>query len=144
MFDDSAEAAEHLVRVRGMLVLVDGYNVTLTTWRDLPIAAQRSRLIDACAELAARSGSEVMVVFDGAEEPEDVARASGRPGVRWRFSPGGVDADDVLLGMVADLDPARPVTVASSDRRVRDGARQLGANAISTSQLLGALRRERP
>jgi predicted RNA-binding protein with PIN domain len=142
VFDDSREAAEHLVRVPGMLVLVDGYNVTLTRWHDLPIAAQRARLIDACAELAARSGSEVMIVFDGAEEPEDLARSSGRPGVRWRFSPGGVDADDVLLGMVADLDLDRPVAVASSDRRVRDGARSLGANAISTSQLLTALRRE--
>jgi len=34
------------------------------------------------------------------------------------------------------------VVVASSDRRVRDGARRLGANAISTPQLLSTLRRE--
>ena len=125
-----------------MLVLVDGYNVTLTRWHDLPIAAQRARLIDACAELVARSGSEVMIVFDGEEEPDDLTRSSGRPGVRWRFSPGGVDADDVLLGLVGDVDAGRPVVVASSDRRVRDGARRLGANAISTPQLLTALRRE--
>ena len=142
VFDDSREAAEHLVRVPNMLVLVDGYNVTLTRWHDLPIAAQRARLIDACAELAARSGSELMIVFDGAEEPDDLTRSSGRPGVRWRFSPAGVDADDVLLGLVADIDPGRPVVVASSDRRVRDGARHLGANAISTPQLLSTLRRE--
>jgi predicted RNA-binding protein with PIN domain len=142
VFDDSREAAEHLVRVPNMLVLVDGYNVTLARWHDLPIAAQRARLIDACAELAARSGSELMIVFDGAEEPDDLTRSSGRPGVRWRFSPAGVDADDVLLGLVGDVDPGRPVVVASSDRRVRDGARRLGANAISTPQLLTALRRE--
>jgi predicted RNA-binding protein with PIN domain len=142
VFDDSPEAAAHLVRVPGMIVLVDGYNVTLGTWHELPIATQRARLIDACAELAARSASELMIVFDGAEEPGDLPPASGRPGVRWRFSPAGVEADDVLLGIVADLDPGVPVTVASSDRRVRDGARQLGANAISTAQLLSALRRE--
>ena len=142
VFDDSREAAEHLVRVPNMLVLVDGYNVTLTRWHDLPIAAQRARLIDACAELAARSGSELMIVFDGAEEPDDLTRSSGRPGVRWRFSPAGIDADDILLGLVGDVDPGRPVVVASSDRRVRDGARRLGANAISTPQLLSTLRRE--
>jgi len=142
VFDDSPEAAAHLVRVPGMLLLIDGYNVTLSTWGELPIAAQRSRLIDACAELAARSSAEVLIVFDGAEEPGDVPPAWRRAQVRWRFSPPGVEADDVLLGIVAELDAMRPVTVASSDRRVRDGARSLGANAISTPQLLGALRRE--
>jgi predicted RNA-binding protein with PIN domain len=144
VFDDSAEAAAFLVRVPGMLVLVDGYNVTLSTWSDLPIATQRVRLIDACAELAARSAAEVLIVFDGAEEPGDLPPLPGRPRVRWRFSPPGVEADDVLLGLVADLDQSRPVTVASSDRRVRDGARDLGANAISTPQLVSALRREQP
>jgi predicted RNA-binding protein with PIN domain len=144
VFDDSEEAAAFLMRVPGMLVLVDGYNVTLSTWSDLPIASQRARLIDACAELAARCSAEVLIVFDGAEEPGDLPPAPGRPGVRWRFSPPGVEADDVLLGLVAALDPSRPVTVASSDRRVRDGARDLGANAISTPQLVSALHREQP
>ena len=84
----------------------------------------------------------MLIVFDGAEEPGDLPPVPGRPRVRWRFSPPGIEADDVLLGMVADLDPSRPVAVASSDGRVRDGARELGANAISTPQLLSALRRE--
>jgi predicted RNA-binding protein with PIN domain len=146
VFDDSREAAEHLVRVPGMLVLVDGYNVTLSAWQDLPISAQRSRLVDACSELVARSGADVMIVFDGAEEPADLPadlRARGPTSrVHWRFSPVDVEADDVLLDLVAELEPERPVTVASSDRRVRDGARRLGANAISTPQLLAVLRRE--
>jgi predicted RNA-binding protein with PIN domain len=142
IFDDSAEAAAHLVRVPGMLVLVDGYNVTLSTWQDLPIASQRVRLVDACGELAARCGTDVLIVFDGAEEPGDLPPPMGRSRVRWRFSPPDVEADDVLLDLVADMDTERPVTVASSDRRVRDGARSLGANAISTPQLLAVLRRD--
>ena len=142
LFDDSREAAEHLVRVPDMVVLVDGYNATMSAWSGLPIARQRDRLIDACAELAARAGTEVLVVFDGAEEPRDMAPQMARRGVRWRFSPVDVEADDVLLDLVAGLDPARPVMVASSDLRVRDGARSLGANAISTSQLFALLRRD--
>ena len=142
LFDDSREAAEHLVRVPDMVVLVDGYNATMSAWSGLPIARQRARLIDACAELAARAGTEVLVVFDGAEEPRDMAPQMARRGVRWRFSPVDVEADDVLLDLVAGLDPARPVMVASSDLRVRDGARSLGANAISTSQLFALLRRD--
>jgi hypothetical protein len=57
------------------------------------------------------------------------------------FSPAGVEADDVLLARVADLDPSRPVVVASSDRRVRDGAAAMGANVVASAQLLAALRR---
>jgi len=143
VFDDSPEAAEHLVRLPGMVMLVDGYNATLSAWRDLPISVQRLRLVDACGELAARSGAEVVIVFDGAEEPGDLPPRAAHRGVRWRFSPVDVEADDVLLELVSGLDPDRPVTVASSDRRVRDGARARGANAISTPQLFAALRRER-
>ena len=47
----------------------------------------------------------------------------------------------MVLARVADLDVTRPVLVASSDRRVQDGAAALGANVISSAQLLGALRR---
>ena len=141
VFDDSPEAADHLVRVPGMLVLVDGYNVTLSAWGELPIAVQRSRLVAACAELNARTGAEVLIVFDGAEEPGDLPPPGSRIGVRWRFTSPEVEADDELLDLVVAAEATRPVVVASSDRRVRDGARGLGANAISTPQLLAVLRR---
>jgi predicted RNA-binding protein with PIN domain len=142
VFDDSAEAAEFLVRVRGVTVLVDGYNASLAAWSGLPIAAQRARLIDAAVELAARTGADIHLVFDGADQVAPLGPPSRRLAVRWSFSPPGVEADDVLLQMVDDFDLARPVVVASSDRRVRDGVRARGANAISTPQLFAVLRRE--
>lgn len=141
LFDDSPEAAEHLVRVPKMVVLVDGYNATLSVWRDLPIADQRARLLDACSELAARTGAEVIVVFDGAETDVSLPPPRARRRVRLQFSPPDVEADDVLLDLVEEIDPARPVTVASNDRRVREGAGARGANALSTAQLFAALRR---
>ncbi len=141
IFDDSVEAAEHLVRVAGVVLLVDGYNVSQLGWPGLSIAEQRQRLVDALAELAARSGAEVTVVFDGAETTyPGMVPATARP-VRVVFSPPGVEADDVVIGRVAELRPFRPVVVASSDRRVQAGAAQSGANVISSPQLLAALRR---
>ncbi len=87
IFDDSVEAAEHLVRVQGMVLLVDGYNVSLLGWPDIPIAEQRLRLVDALAELAARSGAEVVVVFDGADSAyQSIVPTTARP-VRVQFSP---------------------------------------------------------
>ena len=50
-----------------------------------------------------------------------------------------VEADDVVLAIAAEVPVATPVVVVSSDGRVRDGARVLGANVVSTPQLCAAM-----
>jgi predicted RNA-binding protein with PIN domain len=141
IFDDSVEAAEHLLRTVGVVLVVDGYNVTMTGWPALAAADQRRRLVTALAELAARTATEAEIVFDGADVDTVPVPAQARSLVHVRFSPAGVEADDVVLDLVAQLPPAWPVVVASSDNRVRDGARALGANVVHARQLLDALRR---
>jgi predicted RNA-binding protein with PIN domain len=143
VYDDAPEAAEHLVRVPGVLVLVDGYNISHAQWHGLPPAEQRTRLLGACGELHARCGTEVEVVFDGAGEAPGYGGTS-RDGVRHRFTPAGVEADDVILERIGHEPVARPVVVVSSDRRVRDGARQRGADVLGARQFLGVLRRAAP
>ncbi|HVL28944.1 MAG TPA: NYN domain-containing protein, partial [Acidimicrobiales bacterium] len=141
VFDDSVEAAEHLVRVPGMALVVDGYNVSQAGWPEHAIAEQRRRLVDALAELAARTGVDVRVVFDGSDVqmPGVVATTARR--VRVSFSAPGVEADDEVIELVEQLPPTRPVVVASSDRRVQAGVARAGANVISQEQLLAVLRR---
>ena len=141
VLDDSVEAADHLFRVPGITVLVDGYNASQLGWFELPIAEQRRRLVDALTELAARTGADISVVFDGADPVGPAVVPTTARLVKVSFSPADVEADDVVLARVADLDPGRAVVVASSDRRVGDGSAALGANVISSAQLLAALRR---
>ena len=141
LLDDSVEAAEYLVRTPGVKVFVDGYNATLSVWAGVALAEQRIRLLDAANELAARSGAGVLVVFDGDEQAGRVP-PEGRRSVTWRFSPPGVEADDVILDLIDATPISIPVVVASSDRRVQDGARSRGANVMTTVQLFGVLRRE--
>jgi predicted RNA-binding protein with PIN domain len=141
VLDDSLEAADHLFRVPGVGVLVDGYNVSQRGWPELAIAEQRRRLVDALTELVARTGADVSVVFDGADPVWPAAVPTTSRLVKVSFSPADVEADDVILSRVADIDVGRPVLVASSDRRVRDGAAALGANVIASAQLLAVLRR---
>jgi predicted RNA-binding protein with PIN domain len=139
--DDSVEAVEHLLRIQGVVLAVDGYNVSMTGWPDMPVAEQRRRLVLALGDAAARTGTQVEVIFDGAEvEPIGLPR-SARPLVCVRFSPADVEADDVLLDLVSQLPASRPVVVASSDNRVRDGARFLGANLVHARQLVELIRR---
>jgi predicted RNA-binding protein with PIN domain len=140
VLDDSVEACEYLVRRPGAVLLVDGYNVSQTAWPAAPAAEQRARLVGALTGLQARSGAVIEVVFDGSTEQWPVAPATRTP-VRVRFSPPDVEADDVILALVDEQPADRPVVVASSDRRIQDGARDRGARAVSSRQLLGTLRR---
>ncbi|HEX7167575.1 MAG TPA: NYN domain-containing protein [Acidimicrobiales bacterium] len=144
LYDDSPEAAEHLVRAARALLLVDGYNASLRAWPDLPIADQRRRMLDALGELAARTGVEALVVFDGTEAAGRAGSLPIRRGVQLRFSPAGREADDVILDLVDAAPSSRPVLVASDDQRVRREAASRGANVLTQAQLFGLLRRERP
>jgi hypothetical protein len=135
---DSVEAALHLLRQPGVLLVVDGYNAAKLGWPDLALPLQRERLLDALEELVARHRPHVRVVFDGA----DVTRLpSVRRGVRVDFSPPGVKADDVIVELVGSLPTSQPVVVATNDGEVREGSRAGGANVISSDQLLAAARR---
>jgi predicted RNA-binding protein with PIN domain len=130
------------VRVAGILLLVDGYNVTMTSWPHLELSRQRHQLVDALAELAMRTGTLVQVVFDGA----DVAGRFGPPAaarrlMRVTFSPEGVDADQVITDLVDQLNPAQGVVVATNDRALQEGVRRRGGNVITVAQLLGVLGR---
>jgi predicted RNA-binding protein with PIN domain len=142
MRDDSPEAAEHLVRLSGTVLVVDGYNASLAWRPSLSIGEQRRRLVDALEELATRTKSGVHVVFDGVEAAQPVTSAGPRRLVRARFSPPDVEADEIVVGLVDDLPVQRPVVVASNDRAVRQDAERRGANVISVSQLMAVLRRE--
>jgi len=143
VFDDSIEAAEHLLRAPGAVLVVDGYNVTMTGWPALPAAEQRRRLLAAVSDLAHRTSTPVELVFDGAEvEPLSVP-APTRALVRVRFSDPGVEADDVIIDLVGRIPAATPVIVASSDNRVRTGVRRRGANLLHARQLVTLLRRHR-
>jgi predicted RNA-binding protein with PIN domain len=141
LFDDSLEAADYLLHLPGALLVVDGYNVSMTAWPDIPVADQRRRLVAALVDLAARTSMPIEVVFDGADVGPGPKPGEVRALVRTRFSPPGVEADDVVLDLVAQLPSARPVVVVSSDNRVRDGARRLGANTLQSAQLVAVLAR---
>jgi predicted RNA-binding protein with PIN domain len=142
VFEHEPEAAEYLVRAKGMTVAVDGYNVSISSWpgRDLP--DQRWRLMHALAELVARFDVSVRLYFDGQEsggrlQPPAVARRR----MRVEFSPSTVEADDKIIAFVDALEEGRPVTVATNDGRVRTEVARRGANVISVEQLLSVLRR---
>ncbi len=130
---------DQLLALPHVHLIIDGYNVTKAGYGDLPLEAQRTRLVSRLGALAAQTGAEVTVAFDGAERLP-VAPASPR-GVRVLFSQIGETADELIGRLVGAEPPGRVLAVVSSDREVADAARRAGAYAVASPALLGHLER---
>jgi predicted RNA-binding protein with PIN domain len=127
---DHRRAAEFLLRVSGIVVIVDAYNVAKLAWPDASLEHQRARLLDVVDGLARRFGTEFVVVIDGADVVG--AHADRRRLARVRYSAAGVTADDVIREEVAKLDPRRPAAVVTNDGEVRRDVIAEGANVIAS------------
>ncbi len=134
----SSEAAADFLLRSGASVLVDGYNVAKQAWPNLDLAGQRVVLLDAVENLVRRYGSDITVVFDGADVVG--ASADGRRVVRVVFSPEGVTADDVIRDEVRRLPGTRHVVVVTNDREILTDTRAMGANLMSSDQLIALMR----
>jgi predicted RNA-binding protein with PIN domain len=139
MAPDAPDALDAMLRTRGVVLVVDGYNVSMAGWGDATVADQRARMTAALERLHLRLRCDVVVVFDGADvgSPPSIRRS----GVRVRFSADGQDADPVIVQEVNEQPARVPVIVASSDRWVREHAEAAGATAVPATTLLDVLRR---
>jgi predicted RNA-binding protein with PIN domain len=125
---------EHLTLPQAHLI-VDAYNVTMTAWPTATLADQRARLTTALSGLQARTLAEITAVFDGADLRVVPAAAQAR-GVRVRFSPPGVSADDVIRELVAAEPAGRPVIVVTSDNAVATDVARTGATVFGSPALV--------
>jgi predicted RNA-binding protein with PIN domain len=136
--DDPGRLDQLLALPRAHLV-VDGYNVTKRGFAEMSLEQQRKRLITGLGGIAAQTGDEVTVVFDGAERVHGLPPAPR--GVRVLFSRKGDTADELIRQLVRAEPLGRPIVVISSDREVADGVRRHGAYPMGADSLLRRLAR---
>jgi predicted RNA-binding protein with PIN domain len=136
--DDPGRLDQLLALPRAHLV-VDGYNVTKRGFAEMSLEQQRKRLITGLGGIAAQTGDEITVVFDGAERVHGLPPAPR--GVRVLFSHKGDTADELIRQLVRAEPPGRPIVVVSSDREVADGVRRHGAYPMGADSLLRRLAR---
>ncbi|GAA5184025.1 NYN domain-containing protein [Rugosimonospora acidiphila] len=120
-------------------LIVDGYNVTKTGFPEISLEQQRNRLVSGLGGIAAQTGAEVTVVFDGSERMVGLPPAPR--GVRVLFSRKGETADELIRRLVRAEPVGRPVVVISTDREVADGVRRHGAYPLGSPTLLRRLAR---
>jgi predicted RNA-binding protein with PIN domain len=138
MAADDPKAVDAMLRTQHVVLVVDGYNVSMLAWGDASPSEQRERLLAALAGLQMRTRAGIIVVFDGADV-EDV-RTPRRPGLKVMFSPADEEADAVVVREASALPSHVPVIVASSDGWVANKARQVGARVVTSVTLLELLR----
>ena len=133
VYGDSLAAATHVLRTAQAVVIVDGYNVAKLAWPNFELSDQRQMCIDLLEDVARRYGTEIHVVFDGADV---VGGSAGRRLIRVQFSPAGVIADDVIRAEVQALPASTPVVVVTNDQAIVADVRADGANVVSSDMLL--------
>jgi predicted RNA-binding protein with PIN domain len=138
--DDDPALLDALLGAPSVHLLVDGYNVTKTGYGEQTLEVQRSRLLAGLGALAARTGAETTVVFDGVDRTTPLAVPVPR-GVRLLFSRTGETADDVLRRLVRAEPAGRPLVVVTGDRAVVDDVRADGARTVASRALLRLLER---
>ncbi|MEV6630758.1 NYN domain-containing protein [Actinoplanes sp. NPDC051470] len=136
--DDPARLDQLLALPRAHLI-VDGYNVTKRGFAEMSLEQQRKRLITGLGGIAAQTGDEVTVVFDGAERVHGLPPAPRN--VRVLFSKKGETADELIRRLARAEPDGRPVVVVSSDREVADGVRRHGAYPMGADSLIRRLSR---
>jgi predicted RNA-binding protein with PIN domain len=135
---DDPETLAAWMGTEGVLVLVDGYNVTKHPlgFADRGLEDQRTLLIDLCRRLARRFGAEVTVVFDGGTVGPIPTRLPLGP-VEVVFTDAGRTADDEIVVRANAAPPDRPVVVVTSDNELRARVTALGATVTRSPALLG-------
>jgi predicted RNA-binding protein with PIN domain len=135
---DDPETLAAWMGADGVLVLVDGYNVTKHPqgFPERGLEDQRTLLLDLCRRLARRFGAEVTVVFDGGTVGPIPTRLPLGP-VEVVFTDPGRIADDEIVVRVNAAPPERPVVVVTSDNELRSRVGALGATVVRSPALLG-------
>ncbi len=128
---------DRLLALPNAHLVVDGYNVTKTGYGELSLIEQRSRLIGALAPLAAQSGAEITIAFDGGAKPP--AQPPTPRGVRVLFSAADEIADDLIRRLVAAEPGGRPVIVVTNDQQVVTDTGRDGAWSVPSQVLLARL-----
>jgi predicted RNA-binding protein with PIN domain len=132
--------AKGVLESKGLLLIVDGWNVSLGHIGAERLEDKRRVLEQALERYKSRTGNRVMVVYDGRKVSWFwMPRAGGRTIARVFTE--GETADDFIVGeLEAGTGGEETPVVATSDRELRRRCIAQGAFVISSEELVGVLR----
>lgn len=142
-FEEDPETLAAWIEAPGVMVFIDGYNVTRheSGYPNLSFSVQRERLLDGVERLTRRKKIAATIVWDAhymtaSERP--AATVSRRSPVTEIFTAEGEIADDRIVDLLR-ASPPYPAVVATNDRELRERVVALGATVATSPQLLELL-----
>lgn len=118
-----------------MAYLIDGNNFIGSVSRTDPSSGGKEHLVTTLLRLIRVRRSRVLLVFDGPPDPSlsDFDEFRGER-LRIFYPPPGSTADDIIQRLVDGHTDRRTLTVVSSDREIKDYARNQGAKVLTCLQ----------
>ena len=110
-------------------IIIDGYNLLhCSAWpatKDRDLEGQRDNLIRQLQTYAARQGESIVVVFDNSRGAmKQILHGSL---LKIVYSPASKEADEVIQQMIRKAPNTRNIIVVSTDRAIRNTAKDHGA-----------------
>jgi hypothetical protein len=127
---ESKNALVEIFRQEKVMLIIDGYNVSLNSFANLSLELQREQTINCAANIESRFSTNCTVIFDG---ESNTTRASMRSKVHVVFSPGDRTADDLIVERIQVTPSDRPIILVTNDENLKRRAKGLGCQTISTS-----------
>lgn len=123
-------------RVFMIHLIIDGYNLirqvpSLARHERESLEAARENLIALLAQYKKIKRHKTTVIFDGVLNLSEFAPAYEQAGIKVRFSPQGISADQVISELVAK-EKTRAVVVSSDHAVIHDAEKQ-GATTITSA-----------
>lgn len=130
---ENSESLKKIFSQKDLIVLIDGYNISLNAFGDLSLELQRERVVSCATNVESRFHPSCVIVFDGQSEG---TRGRIQSKVHIVFSPAGVTADDVIIERIRVTPKEFPVLVVTSDRNLAARAKGLGCETISSQSFV--------
>ena len=116
-----------------MAVLIDGYNLLRSVQNGTDEFAHitESQMCHFISRFLKRTKDRGKIVFDGIGPP-DKTPLENIPALEVIFSGRTLEADDVIEELILENTAPKRLTVVSSDRRIKSGAKKRRARAIGS------------
>lgn len=122
-------------------ILIDGYNLLrCSAWPkagDRDLEGQRDDLVRQLQTYAARNGENIVVVFDNSQGSMKQIHHGSL--LKVVFSPASKEADEVIQQMIRKARSARNIIVVSTDRAIRNTAKDHGAISMRSESFCSLL-----
>jgi predicted RNA-binding protein with PIN domain len=106
-----------------MKIIIDGYNLMYRMEVTGSLEQKREKVLEALAQFLSINPNEMLVVFDGRNNPSTQRGKEVKYGIKIFYSAQGETADDYIMEMISKrTGKARTYLIVSSDREITNFA----------------------